>query len=424
MTLKEDFLHFVWRFKRFNLDNLQTTTGQAIQIIHFGAYNENAGPDFFNAKIKIEETLWVGNVEMHLVASDWMKHQHQTDAAYNNVILHVVLEEDARVQQENGLYVPCLTLNDRIPPKLKNNYLKLLHNEQWIPCQSQFPLVSNFTKTMWLDRLLIERLEEKTAPIAEVLKLNKGNWETTFYQYLARNFGTKVNADAFEMLARATPLLTLAKHKDNLFQLEALLFGQASLLEADFEETYPNRLKKEYTFLQKKYGLIPIPRIAWRFLRMRPANFPTIRIAQFARLIHQSNRLFSQILENKTLVEVTTLFEVQLIDYWRTHYVFDKISKKRQKTIGKTTIQLLIINTIVPFLFLYGRQRQVPHFETRAMDFLEQLKPEKNSIIDNWKKLGEKPKSAYQTQALLQLKKHYCQPKHCLKCGIGNAILK
>jgi len=422
--MREDLLHFVWRTRRFDLQNLVSTEGETISIQQFGELNTHAGADFFNSKIKIGETLWAGNVEMHLNSSDWKKHGHSDDRAYDNVILHVVLEEDEPIFRESGQRIPCLELKKRISEKLSKTYLKLLHNEFWIPCQHHFFEVSEMKRNLWLDRLLTERLESKTEAIAQRLDQNNGHWEETFYQFLARNFGVKVNNDAFEQLARATPLLHLGKHKNDLFQIEAMLFGQSGLLEKEFEDDYPNRLKKEYTFLQKKYNLEPISVVNWKFMRLRPANFPTIRIAQFARLIFQSVHLFSKILEVKKVEDIEKLFSVELSDYWESHYTFDNESIERSKKLGKTAIHLFVINTVAPVLFLYGLRKGEEKYRDTAFRLLENLKPEKNSIITGWKHLGVEPDSAYQTQGLLQLKNEYCNKKRCLECAIGAGILK
>lgn len=421
--MKENFLHYLWRTRRFDLQNLQTTDGQPIHIQHFGDYNTHSGPDFLNARISIGDTLWAGNVEMHLHSSHWQQHQHQTDAAYKNVILHVVLEEDTPILRSDGERLPCLELQKRIPPKLAQNYLQLLHNEYWIPCQHHFYEVPDITRNLWLDRLLVERLEQKTQAIATTLQQNANNWEETFYLHLARNFGVKVNAEPFERLAKSLPLLLLSKHKNSLFQIEALLFGQAGLLQENFEDDYPKQLQGEYLFLQKKYKLTPVQAVSWKFLRMRPANFPTIRIAQFAQLVVQSSHLFSKILEAQSLEELERFFAIELSGYWRTHYIFDKKSPERQKSLGKSAIHLLIINTIAPFLFLYGKQKAEQQYQDRALELLEELPPEHNTILDGWQRLGVKPDSAYQSQALLQLKNDYCANKRCLECAIGNRIL-
>jgi len=422
--MREDLLHYLWRTRRFEVTNLHTTQGEPLHILQPGTHNTNGGPDFTDARLRIGDTTWAGNVEMHLLASDWRRHGHQHDRAYDNVILHVVLEEDEPILRANGERIPCLEMRQRIPQKLAATYQKLLHNEHWIPCQHHFAAVPAMTKNLWLERLLVERLEHKTQAIAQALERNGNNWEETFYQMLARNFGLKTNAEPFELLARSTPLLTLTKHKNSLLQMEALLFGQSGLLEREFEDAYPNQLKQEYTFLQKKYNLTPLLGESWQFLRMRPASFPTIRIAQLATLLFQTNHLFSKMLAAADVVELENMFELKLSNYWLTHYVFDKESKRSPKQLGKSTIHLFIINTIAPFLFLYGKHRSEAHFQDRALALLEAVPAEKNRIIRQWQALGLAPNSAYQTQALLQLKNQYCDQKRCLDCAIGNAILK
>jgi len=422
--MKEDVLHYVWRTRRFEFQNLFTTEGESVEILAPGVHNTHAGPDFFDARVRIGDTLWAGNVEMHLFASEWEAHRHGEDRAYDNVVLHVVWEEDQPVLRQNGERIPCIELKKRIPAVTIKTYRELLHNEHWIPCQHHFHRVPDITRQLWLDRLMVERLEAKTAFISENLERNRQHWEETFYQVLARNFGLKVNAEPFEALARSLPLSLLSKHKNSLLQLEALLFGQAGLLEGAFEDDYPQRLQKEYVFLQHKYGLQPIAESAWKFLRMRPANFPSLRIAQFATLIHQSAHLFSKILVAQNVEEIENMFEVRLSNYWQTHYVFGKASAKRNKTLGQTAIHLLVINTIAPFLFVYGKQKAEPALCDRALRLLESVPPESNSIIDNWQRLGMEPVSAGQTQALLQLKNEYCDKKQCMRCAVGSEVMR
>lgn len=424
MKIREDFLHYLWRMQLFNLEDLATTTEAPIQIMDFGELNTNAGPDFLNAKIKIGDTIWVGNVEMHVKASEWLKHKHQEDDAYNNVILHVVYDNDKTITRKTGEPIDTLEIRKRIPANIIGQYVRLMNNEAWIPCQYHFPKIAAITKSMWIDRLMIERLEGRIATLSKELAANENNWEVTFYHRLARNFGSKINTEPFEVLAKTTPLLTLAKHKNNLFQLEALIFGQAGFLQEEFTEEYPTSLKNEYNFLQKKYTLFPLMPVVWKFMRLRPANFPTIRLAQFAALIHQSTHLFSKVLDATTIDATRKLFEdIEVSEYWLTHYKFDKVSKKRTKKLGKSTIDLFIINTIVPFLFYYGREKGIEDYEKRAFHFLEQLPAESNHIINKWQDLKYKPQNAYQTQALLELKRNYCDQKRCLDCAIGNKIL-
>lgn len=422
--MKENFLHFLWRWRRFDNQHLMTTDGQALEILHPGDPNEHAGPDFFNARLRIGETLWAGNVEMHLKASEWKAHGHGTDPAYDNVVLHVVWDEDQFVHRANGERIPCLVLKGRVPLRLLETYERLEHERAWIPCQSFFLQTPSILRLNWLDRLLVERLEEKTAALAEQLAMTAGHWEESFYRTLARSFGLKVNAEPFEALARSLPLTILAKHKNSLLQLEALLFGQAGCLEGTFQEPYPRALALEYRHLQQKYGLVPLSEHQWKFARLRPANFPTVRLAQFAALVHHSAHLFSKMLEAENLRAFENLFDVTPSDYWSNHFQLDKPSIKRVKRPGRDFIHLLLINTIVPCLFHYGKTKSLPDFQQRALRLLEELPPEDNTVLDGWAKLGSTSKNAYQSQALIHLKTRYCDAKRCLTCGIGNAVLK
>jgi len=422
--MKESFLHFLWRWRRFDANGLTTTTGEAIEVVHPGEPNDHAGPDFFNAKIRVGNTLWAGNVEMHVRASEWPAHGHDTDAAYNNVVLHVVWEEDRPVVRPNGERIPCLALHGRVQPRLLQIYEQLEHERAWIPCQSFFQAVAPVVRLNWLDRLLVERLEQKTTAIAERLAATENHWEAAFYGSLARNYGLKVNAEPFEALARSLPITILAKHKNNLIQIEALLFGQAGMLDAVFSEPYPQQLAQEYRHLRHKYGLVPLAESQWKFLRLRPANFPTVRIAQFAALIHQSAHLFSKILETTEVRSLLHLFDAEPGEYWQTHYQLDKPSAKREKSPGRDFVELLIINTITPFLFHYGKMKDDESYQKRALDLLENLPAESNAVIDGWANLGMNTKNAYQSQSLLHLKTRYCDAQRCLECAIGNAILK
>lgn len=422
--MKEDFLQYVWRLGLFDHSEMKTTENENLTIVNRGIHNTNAGPDFLNAQVMIGGTRWAGNIEIHLKASEWNQHKHQLDKAYNNVILHVVLDEDEPALNQKGNRIPCLVLRSRISKGLEKKYQRLMASEYWIPCQHQFHHVPAITINSWLDRLLVERLEGRMERFEEKLDNNQNDWDATFYLFLVRSFGLKVNNEAFESLAMSLPLLTILKHKTSLFQIEALLFGQAGLLECNFEEEYPQSLKKEYDFLRKKYQLTPLPKEIWKFMRMRPANFPTIRIAQLATLIFQTEHLFSKILAAANTDEIINLFQLRLSNYWKTHYVFDKVSSTRKKTLGKQAIQLLVINTIAPFVFLYGTKQGNENFKEKALNLLEAISPEKNKIINQWMKLGVAPKSAYQTQALLQLKNNYCNAKRCVECNIGYYLLK
>ena len=422
--MRESFLHFLWRRRRFDAQHLTTTDGRPVDIQHPGEWNTDAGPDFFNARVRIGDTTWAGNIEMHLRASEWHVHGHSGDPAYDNVVLHVVLEEDQPVVRKNGERIPCLELKNRIPADVLETYERLEHEQAWIPCGHFFKDVPGIIRLNWLDRLLVERLEYKTAAIADMLAATGNHWEEAFYRSLARSFGLKVNAEPFEALARSLPLLTLARHKNDRVQVEALLFGQAGLLDHVFKDDYPNQLAREYRFLRHKYNLTPLAAGQWKFLRLRPANFPTVRLAQFAALVHQSAHLFSKILETNNIRELEHLFDAHPSDYWLTRFQFDKGSVQRTKNPGRNFVHLLIINTIAPYLFHYGKTNKQEAFQNHALGLLEALPPEANSMMDGWAELGMQARNAYQTQALIQLKTKYCDQRRCLECAMGNAILK
>lgn len=423
--MKEELLHYAWRMRRFNATDLQTTDGQAVEILHPGQLNTHAGPDFLNARLRIEDTIWAGNIEMHLRSSDWLQHGHQSDAAYDNVILHVVYEEDKCIYRVNGTDIPCLEMKQRISRRLAAHYQRLVQSEQWVPCANSIEQVNELTRNLWLDRMAAERLEARASKIQEQLLRNKEGWEETFYQFMARSLGGSVNAEPMQMLAERTPLIMLYKYRHSLFQLEALLFGQSGLLEDEtLADEYPHRLQQEYRFLQQKHGLAPLPAQTWKYLRLRPANFPTIRIAQLATMIYQQAGWFSKAMAAHDLTELNNLFTVKLSNYWWDHYTFDKASQHQAKALGTQTVQSIIINTVAPMLFLYGTRKGDPKLRDKGLDLLEKLPAERNKIIREWQKLGVRASSAYHSQALLQLKQQYCTPKRCLECAIGNALLK
>lgn len=420
----EDFLHFVWRTRRIDIRNLRSTQGHKIQIFNFGHYNTDAGPDFLEAKIEIDHTLWAGNVEMHLKSSDWYKHKHQHDPAYNNVILHVVLEHDKEVYLPTGEKIPCLKLKKLIDNDLVHRYKMLLAQSNFIPCQEELTLVPTVVKLSVLDRLLVERLELRTVHLKQRFDLYKNDWEEIAYQHLAACFGLKVNKEAFDMLSRSLPFRILLKHRDSLFQLESLLFGQAGMLSEEFEDTYPNQLKKEYQFLQKKYNLKAIPKSAWKYMRMRPANFPSIRIAQFAQFIYQTEHLFSKMLVAENEKEIHNLLRVKISGYWKTHFKFDKASKATEKRLGKGFKDLIIINGVAPLLFLYSKMKAAPEMLEKAIKLLESIKAEENKLIKEFRKIGFQTAHSGDSQSLLQLYGSYCSKKKCASCGIGNSLLK
>lgn len=422
--MREDFLHFCWRWRRFDMAELRTTDGQTLEILHPGELNQHAGPDFFNARIRLNGTLWAGNIELHVRASEWLEHGHQRDKAYDNVILHVVFEEDVVLRRRNGDLIPCLSLHNRLFPKIIDSYFRLEHTRLWIPCASSIGEVSPIVIQNWCDRLLVERLEEKTQKMQAVLAQTQFDWEEAFHRLLARNFGLKVNTDPFEHLANSLPLKIIKRHRADPSQVEALFFGQAGLLEVDYSDSYPLQLQREYRHLAHKYGLEPIPASLWKFLRLRPANFPTVRIAQLAALYHKCEAPFNAVLEAENIEELENLFATAPAPYWLDHYQFDKPSKNHVKIPGREFIHLLAINTLAPMLFLYGKERHRPTLQEKALAWLETLPAERNAVINQWHKLGIKPAHAYQSQALLHLRSNYCEAKRCLSCAIGTALLK
>ena len=420
--MKEEFLQFIWEHGLFNKTDLKTIDGKPLEIISTGKQNTDSGPDFFNARIRIGETIWAGNIEIHQKSSHWYQHRHNTDAAYDNVILHVVELHDQPVQVKNH-ELPTLEIS--YPPAILENFEQLLKSERWIACEEKLLEVDPFILRFWFSALMIERLQSKTNDILDLLQQNKNNWNETFYQLLSRNFGMKTNALPFELLAKSLSLNILSKHKNDLFQIEALLFGQAGLLnETLLGDDYFLSLRKEYSYLYLKYGLSGMESHIWKFMRLRPINFPTIRIAQMAMLIHHSTALFSRILETENIEELRKLFDVAASGYWDTHYRFNKISEEnRQKILGETAFNNLVINTIVPLLFVYGDQHLDQAMKDRALQLLEKLAPESNQITRKWNELGIDSRSAFETQALIQLKNSYCENKKCLHCQLGAKII-
>ncbi|GAB1454162.1 DUF2851 family protein [Draconibacterium sp.] len=422
--IPEEFLQYIWESKLFFTENLKTTNGEKLEIMNVGKRNTDSGPDFFNAKIKIDDTIWVGNIEIHKKSSDWYVHNHQTDKAFDNVILHAVEISDQSILRSNGEEIPVFVL--KYPGHLKSNYQNLLDAKTWIACENQFHKIDPIILQLGFNRLMIERLEIKTEEILTRLQQNNNDWNTTFYQMLARMFGFKVNAVPFELLAKSLPMEILAKHKSSLFQLEALLFGNSGLLNDQLlGDDYYIDLRNEYSFLYKKYKLKGIESHLWKFMRLRPGNFPTLRISQFAALIHRSHGLFSRIIELENLSDLKDLFKVQASEYWKTHYSFNKTSTRNsEKELGETSVDMLIINVVIPFLFVYGEKQNKELLKNRALEFLEQLPAELNSIIEKWGKLGVNSRSAFESQALLQLKNKYCDRKKCLNCQIGVKLVK
>ncbi|MCH4148854.1 MAG: DUF2851 family protein [Prevotella sp.] len=428
----EGLIHYCWMHKLFPLKELKTTDGKSIEVIDPGLHNHNAGPDFFNAKVKIDGTLWVGNVEIHDKASDWYVHGHDKDGRYDNVILHIAGQIDTTVQTSNGHLLPQMQLD--VPQKVKDHYQELITIDQYPPCYQIIPQLTTLMIHSWMNALQTERLEQKTEAIQQRVDQCNGSWESAYFVTLARNYGFGINGEAFETWARSIPLLDVDHHRDNLFQIEAIFMGQAGLLELDaiperyqqeaLKEGYFTKLRDEYIYLAHKFSLHPMDFKLWRFLRLRPQNFPHIRIAQLANLYFQRKAGLSQLLECDTVEKMENSLKTSVTPYWETHYTFGSSSEKNEKNLSPFSLNLLMINTAIPMLFAYGRHKSSDKLCDRAFDFLEQLKAENNFIVRMWKQCGLKVENAADSQALIQLKKEYCDKKDCLRCRIGYEYLK
>lgn len=417
--MTEKLLQFIWQFQYYNRSQLHTTAGDKIEIVFPGKLNENQGPDFLDAKIRIGETLFAGTVELHLKTSDWKRHGHGNDSNYNNVILHVVLQHDALF--ENA--IPVIALHDRISSLLLDKYASLMAEAAFIPCAASIAQTRELTWISWKERLVAERLTRKAKAVFQIFDNTGHHWEETFWRLLARNFGIKVNADAFEEIARTIPVNILAKQRSSIHQLEALLLGQANLLPDEEGDEYTKLLQREYLFLKGKYRLNPIVNPV-HFLRMRPGNFPTVRLAQLAMLVHTSNHLFSKLLEENDLKNIKTALQVTANDYWHYHYRPGHLSPYKPKKLGGSMADTIIINTIVPLLFAYGLHHKKESYKEKAIQWLQELAAETNTVTGNFVQLSVINKSAYDSQALLELKHEYCDGKRCLQCAVGNGLLK
>jgi len=424
--MKEDFLHYVWLHQYFDKESLICSTGDEVQVIRTGFLNTNAGPDFLDAQVKIGQELWNGSVEVHLKTSDWYRHQHETDRRYDQVILHVVWEDDRMLRRTDGSAIPTIALQQRVAPYLLQGYQNLKREKLAIPCSPFIDQVPGLPVMQMLDRVLTERLEQKASRLLELLNQNKQDWEETAYQALVSNFGFKINQVPFLHLSKYLPFAIIRKHSSHLFQLEALLYGQAGFLEqVPAENEYLQRLKKEFTYLQHKYSLTTGLRATdWNFLRLRPANFPTVRLAQLAAFLHQKTHLFSIILALPDLPSFYKFLGALISPYWQQHYMPGRQNKVPAGEMGLESKINILINTVVPLLFAYGCHHDNPDLKEKALALLENLPAEKNNIVRLYTNLGLKNKTAADSQAFIQLNQQYCTPRNCLYCSVGHYILR
>ena len=421
--MKEDFLHHLWQFKKFDIANLKTTTGESIQILNSGQYLQLTGPDFFNAQLIIGNQKWAGNIEIHLKSSDWYLHNHEKDSNYDSVILHVVWEHDSPIFRKNNTEVPTLELKKHVALAELHKYQLLITQKSWIYCENDIGKVDDLVFRNWQERLYFERLERKSAEIRQLLLNSNNDWEAVLFCLLAKNFGLNTNGILFQNMAKSIPFSVIRKESFAVENLEALFFGQANMLEINFQDSYTKKLQQDYNYLVHKYRIVKNVFDKAEFFKHRPDNFPTIRLSQLAALYHKEHNLFSKIMSCSTISEIYDLFKVEVSNYWETHYNFDKISVLKKKKMAYSFIDLILINTIIPVRFAYEQSLQKESSQ-EIIDLIEAIQPEKNIVINKFSAIGVVAKNAFETQSLLQLKKEYCEAKKCLQCAVGVHLLK
>lgn len=424
--MKEEFIHYLWKYSLYYMDKLMDPDGNQIEVIHPGEYNRDSGPDFFNARIRIAGTEWAGNVEIHTKASHFETHGHNRDHTFDNVILHIVAESDKKVRNAMGEEV--LTAEIDFDNSLFEKYIDLVNNPYVIACQGEIEKLDRFFIRHWLNSLVVERLQEKSESILKIFSETGNDWEETFYRTLSRYFGFRVNTEPFEMLATALPFKIIRKHIDNRFQIEALLFGTSGMLNEGLfknaiDDDYYRYLLREFKVLSAKYSLRPVHGWLWKFSKLRPVNFPTIRISQLAAMLSVTGGLFSKVVEAKDIKSLRKVFEVSASEYWDEHYVFGKKSRKISKSAGTIASDILLINAVIPVVFVYGKNRDDIDVCERAISFLDEIKAEENTIITDWEKTGVEARSAFDSQALIQLRNEYCKKRRCLDCRIGTRLI-
>ncbi len=421
--MQEDFLHHIWKFQKFSKTHLQTEAGESLEIIHQGTHNLNSGPDFFNAQIRIGKQLWAGNVEIHIQSGDWYVHNHERDSAYDNVILHVVWEHNTDIYQRDNSKIPTLVIKNKVNSSALANYTRLFtKNKKWINCEEDFAGVDEFLLNNWLERLYFERLESKSAYLEKLLSDAKNDWEAVLFQLLAKNFGLKVNGESFLSMATSLDFSVVRKVWHNQEDLEALFFGQAGLLEEDIEDSYLHLLQTKYNYFKTKYTLNNTGVAPVKFFRLRPDNFPTIRLAQLAAVYAKEHQLFSKIIKSKDKREIAKLFQVTTTSFWNTHYNFKSASPNRVKKITNGFIDLLIINTVAPIQFLYAKKNASEKMDV-ILELVGSIEKEENQIVKNFNSLKDVANTAMESQALIELKNNYCSKNRCLHCAVGSSLL-
>lgn len=423
IQMKEDFLHYIWLYKKLDITNLYTSQKEKIEILNFGQYLQTAGPDFFNAQLIIGTQKWAGNIEIHLKSSDWYLHHHESDSNYDNVILHVVWEHDVEIYRKDNSEIPVLELKSCVALNEVNKYTNLMHSKSWINCENQISTLDEFIIVNWKERLFFERLERKSLFINELLRESNNNWDAVLFYLLAKNFGLNTNGEAFLKMAKATPFSIIRKESQNIENMEALFFGMSNLLEETHQDVYFKELQTNWNYLKQKYKFEKVTYEPLQFFKLRPDNFPTIRLSQLASLYVNVQHIFEQAVQTKDINELYKLLSVKTTNYWETHYTFDKVSKLKKKQISKSFIDLVIINTIIPLQFAHSLYLGKDNSEA-IIQLIKQVRPEKNTIIEKFKHFKVHVNDAYDSQSLLQLKNEFCNKNKCLQCHIGIHLIK
>ena len=422
--MQEQFLHYVWRTRRFRRDGLALTDGTPLDVLQFGNYNTGDGPDFSEGRVRVGDTVWAGHIEMHLRSSDWHHHRHQFDPAYDNVVLHVVWEDDEPVLNSRGVALPTLVLRERVDARIVDRYAELAATEHALPCHAHVEEVPELVLNGWIERMTLQRLERKTGELHALLDAKRHDWDGAFFHKLGACLGLPHNAHAMDRLLELLPLGLLQRYRADRVALEALLLGAAGLLDGDYLDEYPRQLRREYEHLAHKHQLAGMPRSAWSYRSLRPASFPTMRLVQLAAILRAEPRVFTPFLEAASPKEMIALLDHEPHPYWNTHYLPDRPSAPRRKVVGKAAAHAVLINAVVPFLFLYGRLQGQPALEDRALGLLADLPSERNNVIRQWRQIGLASENAAESQGLLTLRKEYCEPRRCLECAIGHCLLK